>query len=245
MALGGEPANLCRMTLIIGKHCSNGVLLIADSISKPDNGGPNAYNAVKSHHDVRGQDPFGVVFAGYASTPGGLTTLAVIQQAAAMPVGSIQDCIRDAIRARLNDEVTDVHWTDAYGVVNNVGRDHFKTTVPIIVFLGIRPNELWVIWTTAAKLELFQQIAPGQMVVPKFGSDPALYQQIDGLRDNHPQTLREAAATAGTLFHRATQLLPNDCGYPGTVLFLMGNGIHPAQFNSPAELQAAAAQYAP
>lgn len=230
------------MTLLVTKHCSDGVLLIADSVSKPENG-PTTNNAKKTLHGFRGSVPFAVVFAGFAGNVGGPQTLDTIRHATSIPTGLLQDNIRDAIKARLKDEAESGDWNNENGEIDEEAREEFRTKQKIIVLLGVGSGALWIISATAAHQDQFELIKPGNMAISQPGPDKIAFEQLKELCNHTTQTLIEATQVAAMIFDKACLLFPNDCTYPGVVLFLTATRVTQANFATSTELQTTTASW--
>jgi hypothetical protein len=233
------------MTLIIGKQCDDGVLLVADSASISSNNNPLARDALKTLRGVRGGQSFTAVFGGYAGNVGEIQTLDVIKTASCVLTGTLQDNIMQAVRGRLQDEVANGDWTDSDGKVDQAARDQFEKAQRITVLLSIRHDEWWCIDVTAASQNMFQRILPPIMAINQPSADMQAFHQIQNLCDHSPQNLKQAAHTAGLIFDRATVLFSHEVCYPGTAMLHLPRGIESIIFSNPEELMAGVAQYAP
>jgi len=232
------------LTLIIGKQCNNGVLLVADSVSIAIDGGPPNNNAIKSLHGLTGDRAYSLVFGGHAGFVGGTMTLDVIRQAICDSAGLLQEDIRNAIREQLIDEVTNGDWNDANGKVDEAARDRFSNQ-RVTVFLTLSRDEWWIIDVTANTQNYFARFPAPRMAIIQPGPNAAAFDELKSLCDNEPKSLLQASKTSGILFQRATELFPNEVLYPGTALIHLANGIKEISFSNADELSVAVARYAP
>ncbi len=219
------------MTLIVGKNCSDGVLLVADSCARHTDG-TITNDGVKWHCGFRQNEPFALVFGGFAASDKNPSiTLDALKAACAVPTGSIQDNVRDAAQRLLRDEVNHGQWED------EAEREHFRRNGVIIVLLSVRSYELCLILMTAQEIKIFQSVEKNRMVMGEIDTDHGTSEKLADLRNHSPQSVKEAFGSAAQLFQIASELLPNDVKYPGKVFVHRAGGVSEFGFTTAAEAQ--------
>lgn len=209
----------------------DGVLLVADSCARHTDG-TSTCDGVKWHHGVRNDEPFALVFGGYAATGDNPSiTLDALKAACAVSMGSIQDNVRDASQRLLRDEVDHGEWK------NEAEREDFRRNGLILVLLSVRAYELWLIAVTAQEIKAYSPVAQYRMEIPVIAADPDKIDKLIERCDNGPQDVRQAFASAAQLFRVASELLPDDVKYPGKVFVHRLGGVSDFGFTTAAEAQ--------
>lgn len=227
------------MTLLLAKQCSDGVLLIADSVAIPEVGAVHC-NAIKFIIGNRGGQACAVIFGGFAGAQNGIQSIDALRAAIDAQPGPLPAVIRDTMRARLRDESDHGDWKDdVTGLDDNVKRELFRQNMVMTALVSSHPGELWAVHVKAGQTLSFESVYPCFTAITQPGQNTAAYEELKRLCNNHVQTIPQALKSAAQVFDRATVLFPGECCYPAAVLRSTAAGVTQTNYLNFAELDAA------
>ncbi|MBI2517252.1 MAG: hypothetical protein HYV95_10085 [Opitutae bacterium] len=227
------------MTFLLAKACSDGVLLMADSIAIPDVDAPER-NAIKFVTGNRNGQACVVTFGGFAGAKGGIQSIDTLQTAVDNQPGFLPEVIRDVMLARLRDEADNGDWKDdATGQDDNAKRESFRQNAKMFAFVSPHPGMLWFVFVQTGQVLRFQPAAGYFMAISQPGPNIAAYDELKSLCNHGPQTIPQAAKSAAPVFQRATELFPYECCYPAVILRHTAEGVVGTSHQDLSELNAA------
>lgn len=202
------------MTLLLAKKCSDGVLLVADSIRVVQNPGPPATTVYtegdsKIISGTRNGSPYCLIFGGYAQIDSLKHVSEWLTDAAKRP-GQLKENVADALKEAIDDARRKGNWASPEERLE--WELHGASSV---VLLSEKPYELWVVIVDAMGTRNINMAMDGHIVLPQPVADPVKTEALREKCDHGISSLKSSINHFSELFEFAAQTMPNGCRYPG------------------------------
>lgn len=211
------------MTLLLAKHCTDGILIVSDgSRALVDGQHPDVIKYETGEKKILVGSRFGVDYimalGGHAKMDGLKPVLSWMQAALAEP-GPIADRVASGLNGALKDAQANGEWKDdAERIEWELGASSRSYVVA-----ADSPNALWYIVEGIDGPNARDKVMPGHVVI----SQPGTGQSWEELRKrciHSPMTLAQCVQHFDDLFEQAANTLPDGCKYPGHYGFIRSDG---------------------